>query len=96
MNYYSKYLKYKNKYLNLKGGMENLPFHDIKCSICLEDINVDQPSIVTNCDHLFHRECLTQYVTTSGCQRNGNCVCPICRTDINNLYPRQPQQPQLV
>jgi hypothetical protein len=65
LNFKNKYLKYKLKYNELKkqlGGFNNLPFDDNYCSICLSNININDPVLLTSCDHLFHRDCLNRWL----------------------------------
>ena len=48
-----------------------------ECSICLEVINFGT-EITTPCNHIFHRECLSQNF-------NNSSNCPLCRTDVSVL-----------
>jgi len=50
---------------------------DADCSICLEKlVSNDNCCYVTNCNHIFHRKCLSTAITLTN-------KCPICRTDIS-------------
>ena len=102
MSYYQKYIKYKNKYLNLKNqiaGSNNE--NDEVCPICMAKLNCEpnepdcEPHTVigTNCEpisHEFHESCLAQ-----NCRRNTEC--PMCRKDIselcNSIIPPPPPPP---
>ncbi|GBP38843.1 E3 ubiquitin-protein ligase RNF165 [Eumeta japonica] len=52
------------------------PHHqDEKCTICLSVLEVDSDCRRLPCMHLFHMECVDQWLST-------NKHCPICRVDI--------------
>ena len=105
MSYYQKYIKYKNKYLNLKNqiaGSNNE--NDEVCPICMAKLNCEpnEPDcephtvIATNCEpisHEFHESCLAQNCR-SGRRPN---ECPMCRKDIselcNSIIPTLPPPP---
>ena len=44
------------------------------CPICIEPMGDITEMHITNCYHVFHRDCWTSYETT------GNVICPICRS----------------
>ncbi|KAD7477137.1 hypothetical protein E3N88_00273 [Mikania micrantha] len=49
-----------------------------ECSVCLEDIDADQPvRVVPGCNHGFHLQCADTWFSK-------NPVCPVCR---NKLEP---------
>ncbi|KAL7562857.1 hypothetical protein ACA910_002473 [Epithemia clementina (nom. ined.)] len=51
----------------------------LDCSICYETIDVVRQSyMLAPCDHLFHRDCLMQWMDVK-------MECPICRTDLPPL-----------
>ena len=54
--------------------------HGIDCSICYEGIDVrDRPAyMLAPCDHIFHRDCLVQWMDVK-------MECPICRTELPAL-----------
>ena len=73
-------------------------FSSETCRICLEKISVvdnGNPVEILRCKHLFHRDCITQWLVSSR-------TCPICRAtvfpseliDIN--LPAPPTTPQVV
>ena len=45
------------------------------CSICFVDIDIGTDCIVTNCDHMFHHECINPWIA------NHN-TCPNCRNHL--------------
>lgn len=46
------------------------------CSICQESYENEDNIIKLECNHIFHKECLENWLL------NYNCVCPICRRKI--------------
>ena len=48
----------------------------VDCPICLDDINVNKNSVVTECGHKFHASCLLKSVA------HGNFDCPCCRFEL--------------
>lgn len=44
------------------------------CSICFVDLNNANTSIVTNCNHFFHRVCLRRWLSF------GKDTCPMCNS----------------
>lgn len=45
------------------------------CSICLENLNHHKEEYTLNCNHSFHKECLTKWLDVS-------LVCPLCRSSV--------------
>ena len=54
--------------------------HTLDCSICYEGIDVRDRRgyMLAPCDHLFHRDCLVQWMDVK-------MECPICRTELPPL-----------
>ena len=52
---------------------------DITCSICLEQV---EEGISTNCNHVFHLECINLYVNNLINNPIINILCPMCRAYI--------------
>ena len=46
------------------------------CNICLEDILTENEKLTTQCNHLFHKECLVQIIYPK---------CPCCKSNITNI-----------
>jgi len=46
------------------------------CSICFVDLNNENTSVVTKCNHYFHRVCLRRSLSFKDC-------CPVCRSKDN-------------
>ena len=51
-----------------------------ECPICYEVYGTTKGIYKTECNHIFHNDCLNGYCEHS----NGNIVCPICRYDIED------------
>uniref|UniRef100_A0A6M2DY72 Putative ring finger n=1 Tax=Xenopsylla cheopis TaxID=163159 RepID=A0A6M2DY72_XENCH len=47
------------------------------CSICLESMREGQCTLITKCNHLYHRICLNLWLRT-------NSSCPLCREQISS------------
>lgn len=66
------------------NSLNNLPICKITndmqiiCLICQEEMNENEEYINIECKHIFHRNCLSTYLT------NYNHICPTCRKDIGN------------
>jgi hypothetical protein len=58
----------------------HLPMASIDCVICYNGIDVRNRRgyMLAPCDHLFHRECLVQWMEVK-------MECPICRTELPSL-----------
>ena len=59
-----------NKELKLKS-IDSSTLLNKECSICLESFDTKN-TIVLNCNHYFHRECINEWLLI-------NNSCPICR-----------------
>jgi hypothetical protein len=57
-----------------------LAHHTLDCSICYDVIDIRNPRgyMLAPCDHLFHRDCLVQWMEIK-------MECPICRTTLPAL-----------
>jgi hypothetical protein len=52
-----------------------------ECLICLTEVRTqvgEQPVVVTQCGHFFHRDCLGTWMVSSGMSMSNTC--PTCRT----------------
>ena len=62
------------------------------CVICLENITLPETIAMTDCNHLFHRECMVTWIINTP-------SCPLCRRfitsipDHGNILPTLPQLP---
>ena len=46
------------------------------CTICLEDLDNREDNYALNCNHKFHRDCITRWLHTSP-------NCPLCREPVD-------------
>ena len=46
-----------------------------KCSICISDFDKEDKISITNCNHIFHTDCITEW-------GKYNRICPICRNKL--------------
>lgn len=49
--------------------------NNTECSICLIEYENEDHVIETKCDHVFHMDCLTEWLTRK-------MECPLCRSEI--------------
>lgn len=61
-----------------------------RCTICLNDYAVLDPTTVLPCDHSFHKACLSNWLSVKK-------SCPLCRKgfDAPKRLPRRPQTDSL-
>ena len=50
--------------------------NELKCMICLYDINIGERECTLPCLHIFHPECLEQWIVRKR-------LCPVCKYDIS-------------
>lgn len=51
----------------------NEPFHDVTCTICLEDYIEGEQLVVLPCKHAFHSDCIVPWLTER------SPTCPLCK-----------------
>lgn len=51
------------------------------CPICHEKYGTAKAIYKTNCNHIFHNDCLNEYCEL----QQGEITCPLCRADVGNL-----------
>jgi len=76
----------ENKFIHVyepQKNMYNILLHNIKqnnledkCSICLDDMKINQEVIELQCNHIYHSNCINEYLT------NYNYKCPCCKEEI--------------
>lgn len=62
---------------------------DMTCSICLVDSEGPIEWTTLNCNHKFHKECISQWLHI-------NSICPICRQEINENIQTIRQESNIV
>ncbi len=71
-----------------ENSLNNIPVLKItnsmneNCTICMNEMNLDEEYLDIECKHIFHKECLNTYL------KNYNHICPVCRHDIGISSPR--------
>ena len=68
-------IEMSEKYMKKNGNIFEPPF----CCICLANIDLKQKGILLPCGHLFHFKCAKIWL-------DKNCVCPMCRLDLNDYF----------
>ena len=56
--------------------LESVSSHTLMCSICLRELHEGDCAYIGPCYHIFHKECMFQWVESSGRD------CPNCRSEI--------------
>lgn len=64
------------------------------CSICLDTVNFDKNYSITECGHVFHLNCISQYslqssVFSGNLEKNKNFDCPNCRNEFSSIYKKR-------
>jgi hypothetical protein len=73
----------KHKHIDLNYTSYNTNMSS-ECAICLSEYDLESLVHVTRCNHMFHHECLRNYLENIE-QHHDFYKCPLCRTD-NNIY----------
>jgi hypothetical protein len=67
--------------------LEFIPFNEkikeTKCAICLLDFDNTSKIHITKCCHVYHQNCLHEYIKTVN---ETTYRCPLCRTSIDTEY----------
>lgn len=59
--------------------------YDDKCSICVDCIGPAHKAFITECGHIFHRTCLSEYFHFLKLNKHKLClICPICRANLGS------------
>eukprot|EP00980_Cylindrotheca_fusiformis_P018491 scaffold6124_cov122-Cylindrotheca_fusiformis.AAC.10 len=51
------------------------PYYPVECCICMEDFTISEEIVVTECSHVFHKQCCRDWLRQAR-------TCPVCRMDI--------------
>lgn len=71
------------EFTNIKySTIDNKDKYDSSCSICLVEFELDSEIGITNCDHVFHKECITEW---SRYKKD----CPVCREELKNKIEKK-------
>jgi len=57
------------------GGKEKCQNESVTCSVCLCNIDEDEPACMLKCKHTFHTDCILPWIS-----KEGNC--PNCRDNV--------------
>ena len=60
------------------SSAESSEADEVECPICLEEIVAADIATIDSCDHVFCRDCVTQWSETHN-------ICPLCRTRFNTI-----------
>ena len=52
-----------------------VPIIDAECPICFENLRSSKDIVTTNCNHIFHKDCLDSWLIYSN-------TCPCCRFQL--------------
>jgi hypothetical protein len=63
--------------ININSTIELKKLKTKNCTICLEDYKVNDKLIFLPCFHLFHKDCIVNWVKRDS-------TCPLCKTNIND------------
>lgn len=75
----NKIRRFKINYNNLISvKINNINKPDYLCSICLNDFKSGEVAYKLDCDHHFHKLCISKWFDT-------NSTCPICRLYISDI-----------
>lgn len=65
--------KFKNEKLK-----DLTQLNDKKCTICMEQYNIEEYVVTLDCNHIFHKDCIKHWL----CKENVKC--PVCRKDTRD------------
>lgn len=68
----------ENEFNNLNSFIEKFIPDNEKCTICLDNIKLNQELTQLKCKHKFHKTCIKYWLL------NQSTKCPICRTELRN------------
>ena len=64
------------------SDIENKDKYDNSCSICLVEFEDTSDIGITNCEHIFHKDCITEW---SRYKKD----CPVCREELKNKIEKK-------
>ena len=75
LNHYKTQEKKPNIKLDVKSQLATSDHKDNTCAICKSDFEVDENITLLSCDHIFHTDCIAEWVKYKS-------ECPVCRSKI--------------
>lgn len=67
----------ENQTLNMSSvKFKNVKTKDNICTICCTQFENDDSIILLNCNHIFHKECINEWI-------HYKAECPLCKTSVN-------------
>mmetsp|Transcript_103076 Transcript_103076/g.177906 ORF Transcript_103076/g.177906 Transcript_103076/m.177906 type:complete len:1211 (+) Transcript_103076:60-3692(+) len=63
------------------------------CGLCQDDIEEDdEESCVAKCGHIFHKECIQEYMREAPKTKSGKVGCPVCYTALTLLMDEEEEE----
>ena len=85
-NYYTKQMPWSPGTIVIKEtSLDNIKFdftETLQCTICLEELQMDQKLCQLPCGHVFHQDCISNWHTST---INQEKRCPLCRDNMELL-----------
>ena len=76
-NHDQELVRNENQILNMSSvKFKNVKTNDNTCTICCTQFENDDSVILLNCNHIFHKECINEWI-------HYKAECPLCKTSVN-------------
>ena len=76
-NHDQELVRNENQILNMSSvKFKNVKTKDNTCTICCTEFENDDSVILLNCNHIFHKECINEWI-------HYKAECPLCKTSVN-------------
>lgn len=72
LNQMQRRIDLRNLYAN---SIVNIPYYNIQCVLCLNELDDYDDKITLDCGHVFHLECLDNWIDRTN-------SCPVCRSQV--------------
>lgn len=90
MKFISLYLCCKNKKKNYLDKQEMLyrkkTEYDNECAICLEKLNDRSCIYMDKCKHIYHYDCIENYIDNLNHSYKNEFRCPLCMSNQTEIY----------
>lgn len=90
MRFISLYLCCKNKrrnYLDKQASLLKQKDHyDSECAICLEKLNDRSCIYMDVCNHIYHYDCIENYILALNHSYKNDFYCPLCMSKQDKIY----------